>query len=363
MITEQPAIDDTISIIIPVYNAERTLEQCLESVRGQGDQALDIICLNDGSTDGSLSILRRHEREDPRVRVVDKENEGYGATCNRGIDLARGSWIAIVEPDDWVDASAYEMLLAAAQRTGQAIDIIKAPWFEVSEGADGNEEERPCALMGRLNPPQRPFSVGAHPILLRVHPAIWSALYRASYLRERCIRFRELPGAGWADNPFLIESMCQTSSILYVNVPFYHYRVDNPSSSSNDARPEAVAIPFERWTEMLEILERLGIDDEGILSAHYARGFNYADDAKRRFGAENESVKQRIEQMFGLMVAGVVRRIPYLSPARRRGFFVTRGERVPHIPLLGWWAHGAREIAQALRSTGLKSLLRRLARR
>lgn len=361
MAVEDSNSNAMVSVIIPVYNAGKTLDQCLRSVRGQSHRALDIICLNDGSTDDSLAIMRRHEHEDPRVRVVDKANEGYGATCNRGIELAQGTWIAIVEPDDWIGSDAYDSLLSAAGMN-QCVDIIKAPWFEVAETGDGVEVERPCVLSGRLRSASKPFSIVSHPILLRVHPAIWSALYRASYLQKHRIRFREYPGAGWADNPFLIETMCQTSHILYVDIPFYRYRVDNPASSSNDARPEAAAVPFDRWMEMLEIIDRLGVDDEGVLAAHYARGFNYADDARCRFGFDNDLVQERIKRMFHLMDAEIVRGIPYISPARRRAFFRIRGERVPRVPLMGWFAYATREVFRILGSDGPGALARRLLR-
>ncbi|MBE6470032.1 MAG: glycosyltransferase [Coriobacteriaceae bacterium] len=356
--------DATVSVIIPVYNAQETLDQCLRSVRGQSHSSLDIICLNDGSTDSSLAIMRRHESEDPRIRVVDKANEGYGATCNRGLDLARGSWIAIVEPDDWIGAKAFSTMLSAAYGAERMIDIVKTPWFDVSTGEGGNEAERPCVLAGRMSASSsKTFSISEHPILLRVHPAIWSALYRTGFLRDRRIRFREFPGAGWADNPFLIETMCQADRILYVDEPFYRYRVDNPASSSHDVRPEAVAIPFDRWTEMLEVLDRLGIEDRRILSAHYARGFNYADDARRRFGSDNELVKRGVVQMFTRMDPSIVRRIPHLSPARRRMFFDVRGERAPYIPRLGWCAHVMGELVATFKAAGPISVLHRIIRR
>lgn len=87
-----------VSVIIPVCNVEKYLAQCLESVCSQTHRELDIIYLNDDSKDGSLVILREFETRDSRVIVVDKPNEGYGATCNRGLEMAHGAWVSIIEP-------------------------------------------------------------------------------------------------------------------------------------------------------------------------------------------------------------------------------------------------------------------------
>lgn len=85
-----------VSVIVPTYNTEAFLDQCLLSIRNQTHTELEILCVNDGSTDGSLAIMQRHAAEDARIRIIDKENGGYGAGCNRGIAEARGEWVSIL---------------------------------------------------------------------------------------------------------------------------------------------------------------------------------------------------------------------------------------------------------------------------
>lgn len=90
-----------VSVIVPTYNTEAFLDQCLLSIRNQTHTELEIpYCVNDGSTDGSLAIMQRHAAEDARIRIIDKENGGYGAGCNRESPRARGGWVSIIEPDD-----------------------------------------------------------------------------------------------------------------------------------------------------------------------------------------------------------------------------------------------------------------------
>lgn len=101
-----------LSVIVPVYNAEKFLDKCLLSIRRQTYSNMEIILVEDGSTDGSLSICRRHEAEDERIRVIAKENEGVSAARNTGLDNATGAYIGFVDSDDYIEEDMYEMLLA-----------------------------------------------------------------------------------------------------------------------------------------------------------------------------------------------------------------------------------------------------------
>ena len=114
-----------VSIIVPVFNAEPYLAQCLDSILAQTHRELEVICLNDGSTDGSLAIMQAYAARDERIRVIDKQNQGYGATCNRGLEEARGAWISIVEPDDWIEPGMYADMLAFEATFNDPADIVK----------------------------------------------------------------------------------------------------------------------------------------------------------------------------------------------------------------------------------------------
>ena len=91
-----------VSIIIPVCNVEVYLRECIESALNQTLKEIEIICVNDGSTDGSLRILKEYAAKDKRVKIIDKENAGYGHTMNIGMDMAQGEYIAILESDDYI---------------------------------------------------------------------------------------------------------------------------------------------------------------------------------------------------------------------------------------------------------------------
>lgn len=107
-----------ISIIIPVYNAEKYIEECMESLTGQSLKEIEIICVNDGSTDDSLEILRGFARGDGRVKIIDQKNAGIAAARNSGIARASGEYILFVDSDDFIDELYCEVLYSAAENRG-----------------------------------------------------------------------------------------------------------------------------------------------------------------------------------------------------------------------------------------------------
>lgn len=111
-----------ISVIIPVYNVEVYLDKCLYSVIHNTYKNLEIICINDGSTDNSLQILKHYYQMDPRIRIVDKMNQGVSSARNEGLKMATGQWIAFVDSDDWIHPQYFEILLKLADKF--SADII-----------------------------------------------------------------------------------------------------------------------------------------------------------------------------------------------------------------------------------------------
>ena len=117
-----------ISIIIPVYNAEEYLRQCLDSVTNQTMREIEIIIANDGSTDASMDIITEYATKDRRIKVIDKPNAGYGHTMNVGIAAAHSEYIGIVESDDFIETNMFETLYSTAKENNA--DIVKSNfWF------------------------------------------------------------------------------------------------------------------------------------------------------------------------------------------------------------------------------------------
>ena len=105
---------ERVSIIIPIYNVEQYIEECLLSAMRQTLKEIEIICVNDGSTDDSMGIVRKYAREDPRIRIVEKENGGLSSARNAGMDAAKGEYILFLDSDDWILPETLEEIYDSA---------------------------------------------------------------------------------------------------------------------------------------------------------------------------------------------------------------------------------------------------------
>ncbi|MEA5020600.1 MAG: glycosyltransferase family 2 protein [Gordonibacter sp.] len=341
-----------VSVIIPICNAAPYLDQALDSVRGQAYQNLEIICLNDGSTDTSLDIMRAHAAKDNRIIVINKQNEGYGATCNRGLREARGTWVSIFEPDDWIESNMYSDMLAFAEKFDEPIDIIKTPYWRIWMPDTRQQRKINCSYRSRVNPPKQPFAIGDAAHLLTHHPSIWSALYRKEFLDTHDIRFREFPGAGWADNPFLIETLCQSKNIIYLDQPHYCYREETPEKSESFARKNTL-LPLSRWNDMMDELERLDVHDKSILRAHNSRGFTYLSGIIEVVDLSHNEVREAATYMFKRMDPNLVIKDPEISPGCKRMFAELLGLPEPKIKRLPYLKGLFKEGVYSLKNSGV----------
>ena len=265
-----------VSVIVPIYNAQPFLRQALTSLAKQNLSEMQVICINDGSTDNSLDIIKEFVEQDSRFVVIDKENEGYGATCNKGLLAATGDYVSVFEPDDWIEGQMFNELLEFAESFGssQRIDVIKSAYTRIVNPDTPQQKRYNCSYKNRKLPKKQPYTIDKHAHLISHHPSIWTALYNREFLLENNIKFREYQGSGWADNPFLIETLCRAKNIIYMDKAFYCYREETDDKANNFSRANST-LPLERWLLMLDLIEEIGIADEGILKAHYSRGFTY----------------------------------------------------------------------------------------
>lgn len=348
---------DTISIIVPIYNVGRYLDQCLTSIRVQSYRELDIILINDGSTDNSLEIMKEHAAADPRIRIVDKRNEGYGASCNWGLDMADGEWVSIVEPDDWIEQGMYTEMIAFAayyEALGMPVDIVKTPYWRIWMPDTPQQRKLNCSYRRRVNPPHQPFAIADAAHLLTHHPSIWSAIYRRSFINEHDIRFKEIPGAGWADNPFLVETLCQTENIVYLDMPYYCYREETPEKAAAFTRRSPLT-PFDRWQDMMDVLERIGVSDERVLRAHYSRGFTYLSGVIEEVNLGHEAILEAAIKMCERMDPELVFNDDAVSPGMKKLFARLRDIPCPPVNPLPHMVGLLKEGIYALRNTGVSN--------
>lgn len=263
-----------VSIIMPMYNQEKYIKVCLESVMKQTLKDIEIIVVDDGSTDKSAQIVGDLAKGDSRIKYILKPNSGYGNSMNIGLSKATGDYIGIVETDDFVDKKMFETLYKLSQNG--TVDIIKGNFWNYFDTEKGHEEY-PNTERDSMKDIDYVFNIKQVPNILWGHPSIWSAIYKRSFLEKNRIKFKEEKGGGWVDNPFFFETLCKAETIVYTNEPFYHYRKTNINSSSNlNVNPN---LPFDRMNDNLDVLEQNKFTDEVTKKFAYARALQYANGA------------------------------------------------------------------------------------
>ena len=264
-----------VSVIVPVYNAREYLSEALDSLISQTLRDIEIICINDGSTDDSHDTLLSYSSQDERIVVINRENAGYGSAMNLGIEEASGEYIGILEPDDFVDCQMFEELYNASFLEGERsrADVVKSSFYYFTE----KSSYRPALINEPSLVKQMPSQTCQcvyedYRCLLKEHPAIWSGIYRKQFLLDKGIRFVEPPGAGWADNPFIFETLCQAEVFVWVPNAYYYYRCSNEEASSYLSDYN---IPLDRLRDILDFLERAEITDQQTWDLVNHRVFNY----------------------------------------------------------------------------------------
>lgn len=214
-----------ISVIVPVYNVEKYLTECIESIRSQSLEDLEIICVNDGSTDNSLDILNNFAKQDKRIIVINKTNSGYGHTMNMGLNAATGEYIGIIESDDFADKNMFEDLYKLAKDNDA--DIAKGDWFNYwSKNKFARKNNRiSSAKAFQLTNSKKDKS------LLRINPSVWSAVYKREFLNKYNIRFLETPGASYQDLAFSFKVFALAERVILTDKAYLYYRQDNMNSS------------------------------------------------------------------------------------------------------------------------------------
>lgn len=218
----------TCSVLMPIYNASTYLRQSLDSVTNQTLTNIEVICINDGSTDNSLEIIREYAERDSRIVIIDKPNSGYGDSMNRGLDIAKGKYIAILEPDDWYEPDMLETLYNLAIEHN--LDVVKGDFYQYS---NQTRQDRQYHLF-RSEQCNKVFNSNQDTFVYSLQPSIWSALYKREFLIKNNIRFLDTPGASYQDTSFNFKVFATARCAMFVDKPLLHYRIDNDQSSINN---------------------------------------------------------------------------------------------------------------------------------
>lgn len=210
-----------LSVVIPVYNTEKYLKACLDSVLRQTCGDVEIIVIDDGSTDGSSDILSQYEkRHAPKIRTVHQENKGIGAVRNRGLTEACGKYIAFIDSDDCIDAEYCEALCRKAEEDD--LDIAVCDYYEVNERT-GEKAYRKIPQFEITNLCEEPS------LLFHINTSPWNKIYRTDMLRENQIFFPE--NVKYEDVGFTLKAVACAAKIGKVDLPLVHYLIREGSET------------------------------------------------------------------------------------------------------------------------------------
>lgn len=214
-----------VSVVVPVYNVEDYLEKCLDSLINQTLKDIEIICVNDGSTDNSKEILEKYAKNDLRIRVITQDNAGLSVARNTGIKEALGEYIAFLDSDDYVDYDFYEKLYEAA--LGNQADI--------SIGCIVRENNKKKKYLVKYSKQENYETIkekykAAH---VPEYCFVWNKIYSSKIFRELNIEF--IIGRTYEDMPFTSDVLECASKVVTVPNTYYHYIIRENSIIKTDS--------------------------------------------------------------------------------------------------------------------------------
>ena len=221
-----------VTVVVPIYNQEEYLNQALHSLTTQLLEEMEFVCVNDGSTDESMTIMREYASVDKRFRIIDKANTGYGNSMNVGIDEARGEYLGILEPDDYVPANMFRNLYNVASNND--LDFVKADFYRFWISDEGATKKREFKLTSDAGFYRRIVNPSEELETFNFVMNTWSGIYKLAFLNEWNIRHNETPGASYQDNGFWFQTFARATRAWFAPTPYYMNRRDNPNSSMFD---------------------------------------------------------------------------------------------------------------------------------
>lgn len=247
-------IKNKISIIVPVYNVDKYLKQCLESIKNQSYTNFEVIMVNDGSTDDSGKICEEYTK-DPRFILINQKNQGLSEARNTGLKNISGEYILFIDSDDWIEGNCLAECISEIQKNNS--EVIFFPYIKEKElskekvklfdkeqifNKDDIKKNILRRLFGLLNEELR------FPLKLENLNTAWGKLYKKEIIKEKFIDTKLI---GTEDCIFNIYNLINANKISYTEGTFYHYRKTNTSSLTRNYKKNL----FNQWSYLYELME------------------------------------------------------------------------------------------------------------
>ncbi len=260
---KKSSVSPLISVIIPVFNAEKYIRKCLDSVTGSTLKDIEIICVDDGSTDGSLAILKEYESKDERIKVLTQAQQYAGTARNNGLAIARGEYIHFLDADDWIDIYAYEKWYEIAKENHAEvcmcmhynIDIQTGESIPVRDIAYGKKQDQYLYVSN--------YKKDAEYFIFGVQVP-WNKIYLRSYLIDNRIRFPNLICA--EDVPFYFEVMYKAETIAIVRERWLYHTVNNKESlDGSDTRLANFDVEYQFFEIIWDMMKDATVNEKRLV--------------------------------------------------------------------------------------------------
>jgi len=261
-----------VSVIVPIYNSEDYLTECLDSILNQTLKSIEIICVNDGSLDDSGKILKDYQEKDPRIVIINKKNGGLSSARNSGIVVATGEYIGFIDSDDWIDEFYFEKLYQAAKSNNADISMGNFKWFSqksklleqvswVSKIMKSIKSEIVTEVLDRKK--------------IIVTSTVCNKLFSRDFINTNNFLFYE--GLFWEDNPFTITTTIKANKICIIRDVFYHCRKHENSITGTAAFDRKPFDIFEIMKNLKTFFDSEDIDTKAGYQHYYDEliYFNY----------------------------------------------------------------------------------------
>lgn len=288
-----------LSIVIPVYNVEKYILKCLESIFSQPFQDFEVICVNDGSTDNSLAVLQSFK--DDRLIVIDKKNEGSGVARNTALAIARGEYVFFVDGDDWIEENSLQKMIDEAERLHTDVLIFGGlSCYEDKKQSGGYSVDKlPKKYLNRV------FSAeDIKKDVFKFPSTAWTKLYRREFLQKNDIKFQEIK-VGQDQLPFF-HSMITAERIALFPENLYCYR-KNRKGAVTAVKKKKNSSPIYVFYAVEEILQKTGkIDNyKDIFVKHYFSKATswlgkFQEDLKSEYFEEYSKLLKHVQSEYGL---------------------------------------------------------------
>lgn len=242
-----------VSVIVPCYNVEKYLARCMKSLLNQTLKEIEIILVDDGSPDNCPMMCDDYARQDARVKVIHKENEGLGFARNSGLDVATGDYVVFCDSDDFVEKEMYKVLYDEAVHSGADVvfsnfytETRKGTWKvnrEVSERREWRGKEVEAFMLDMVA--SAPYEKQER----KYQMSVWHSIYRRSIITESSLRFYSEREVLSEDFPFQMDFLLRSQKVVFLPHAFYHYCL-NENSLTHSFNPDK----FERIQTLYDIM-------------------------------------------------------------------------------------------------------------